>query len=70
MFPIDAEMSKTIREEFGSKTTWVPVQILAFGQEGKDGAVWPVAIVKVTDSDQFRHVELDQLRGVKLRCAE
>ena len=70
MFPISAEMCKTIRKEIGTETVWMPVEILAFGQEGKDSAVWPVAIVRVIETDQFRHVELDLLRGVKLKCAD
>lgn len=70
MFPISAEMSKTVRGEIANETIWVAIEILAFGQEGKDGDTWPVAIVRVIETNEFRHVELKNLRGVKLKCLD
>lgn len=64
MHSIPAEMSKIVRGELVNETIWVPIQILAFGQEGKDGDTWPVAIVRVIDTHELRHVELKNIRGV------
>lgn len=70
MFPICAEMSKTVRNELGTETVWIPVVIIEFGQVGKDGDTWPVAIVRVTETSEFSHVELQNLRGLRIKCAD